>query len=87
MNYEEHITKINQIRFKTSMLRSSLCDCSDAYIPVKRTITVANSATQAQANNGASKKVILKKIVLHLLTAQVDVVDVHKQMMLVISTQ
>ena len=78
MNYEEHITKINQIRFKTSMLRSSLCDCSDAYIPVKRTITVANSATQAQANNGASKKVILKKIVLHLLTAQVDVVDVHK---------
>ena len=78
MIYEEHITKINQIRFKTSMLRSSLCDCSDAYIPVKRTITVANSATQAQANNGASKKVILKKIVLHLLTAQVDVVDVHK---------
>ena len=78
MNYEEHITKINQIRFKTSMLRSSLCDCSDAYIPVKRTITVANSATQAQPNNGASKKVILKKIVLHLLTAQVDVVDVHK---------
>ena len=29
-----------QIRFKTSMLRSSLCDYSDAYIVVKGTITV-----------------------------------------------
>ena len=25
----------NQIRFKTSMLRTNLCDCSDAYILVK----------------------------------------------------
>ena len=29
-----------QIRFKTSMLRSDLCDYSDAYIAVKGTITV-----------------------------------------------
>ena len=29
-----------QIRFKTAMLRSSLCDFSDAYIPVKGNITV-----------------------------------------------
>ena len=29
-----------QIRFKTSMLRSDLCDYSDAYIVVKGTITV-----------------------------------------------
>ena len=28
------------IRFKTSMLRSDLCDYSDAYIVVKGTITV-----------------------------------------------
>ena len=28
------------IKFKTSMLRSSLCDYSDAYILVKGTITV-----------------------------------------------
>ena len=34
--YNEH----NQIRFKTSMLRSSLCDYSDAYILVKGTITL-----------------------------------------------
>ena len=31
-----------QIRFKTAMLRSSLCDYSDAYILVKGSITVNN---------------------------------------------
>ena len=37
------------IRFKTLMLRSNLCDYSDAYILVKDTITV----TAPGANNGA----------------------------------
>ena len=36
-----------QIRFKTSMLRSSLCDYSDVYIPVKGNITVNNTAGAA----------------------------------------
>ena len=31
----------NDIRFKTTMLRSSLCDYADAYILVKGTITIA----------------------------------------------
>ena len=31
-----------QIRFKTSMLRSDLCDFSDAYIVVERKIAVIN---------------------------------------------
>ena len=31
-----------EIRIKTSMLRSDLCDYSDAYIAVKRIITVTN---------------------------------------------
>ena len=31
-----------EIRIKTSMLRSDLCDYSDAYIVVKGTITVTN---------------------------------------------
>ena len=31
-----------QIRFKTSMLRSDLCDYCDVYIVVKGTITVTN---------------------------------------------
>ena len=30
-----------EIKFKTSMLRSDLCDFSDAYIVVKRNITVS----------------------------------------------
>ena len=42
------------------MLRSSLYDCTDAYILVKGTLTVANTAAQGQANNGANKNVILK---------------------------
>ena len=38
------------IRFKTPMLRSNLCNYSDAYILVKGTITV----TALRANNGAN---------------------------------
>ena len=38
------------IRFKTPMLRSSLCDYSDAYVLVKGSITV----TAPGANNGAN---------------------------------
>ena len=38
------------IRFKTPMLRSNLCDYSDAYILVKGTITV----TAPEVNNGAN---------------------------------
>ena len=34
-----------QIRFKTAMLRSSLCDYSDAYILVKGNISVNNTGT------------------------------------------
>ena len=39
-----------QIRFKTSMLRSDLCDFSDAYIVVKGTITL-NGAANANKRN------------------------------------
>ena len=50
----------SQIKFKTTMLKSSLCDCSDAYILAKGTITVnKTAATDADANN-TNKKVIFK---------------------------
>ena len=39
----------SQIKFKTTMLKSSLCDYSDAYILVKGTITVNNTAAQGAA--------------------------------------
>ena len=48
----------NKIRFKTSMLRLSLCHYSDAYILVKGTITVAQ--TTIAATNDANKKIIFK---------------------------
>ena len=47
-----------QIRFKTSMLRSSLCNHSDAYIIVKGNITVNNTANACAAVNNTDKKVM-----------------------------
>ena len=49
-----------QIRFKTSMLRSSLCDYSDAYILVKGNISVNNTAASGADANNTNKKVIFK---------------------------
>ena len=50
----------SQIKFKTTMLKSSLCVYSDAYILVKGTITVNNTAAADAAVNNAIKKVIFK---------------------------
>ena len=45
-----------QTRFKTAILRSSLCDYSDPYILVKGNISLNNNAgTGAAANNIAKK--------------------------------
>ena len=50
----------SQIRFKTTILKSSLCDYSDAYILVKGTITVDNTAAADADANDTNKKVIFK---------------------------
>ena len=42
------------------MLRSSVCDQSDAYILVAGTITVESRAAKSAANNTTNKKVIFK---------------------------
>ena len=49
-----------QITFKTAMLRSSLCNYSDAYILVIGNITVNNTADAAAAANNTNEKVIFK---------------------------
>ena len=49
-----------QIRFKTRMLRSSLCDYSDAYIRIKGNITVNNTVAEGAAATNTKKKVIFK---------------------------
>ena len=46
----------SQIKFNTTMFKSSLCDYSDAYILVKGTITVNNTAAQGAAPNNVNKK-------------------------------
>ena len=48
------------IRFKTAMLRSSLCDYSDAYILVKGKISVNNTVADGATANNTDKKVIFK---------------------------
>ena len=54
---EKNYNLNKEIRIKTSMLRSDLCDYSDAYILVKRNITVA-------------KKNLLPMILKHLIIQQ-----------------
>ena len=51
----------SQIKFKTTMLKSTLYDLSDAYILVKGTIRVTNSVVADAAANNANNKVIIKK--------------------------
>ena len=43
-------------RFKTAMLRSSLCGYSDVYILVKKNISVTNTAAAAADPNNRNKK-------------------------------
>ena len=53
----------SQIRFKTIMLKSSLCDYSDAYIRVKGKITITGAGDDAAARQAdeRNKGVAFKK--------------------------
>ena len=50
----------SQIKFKTTMLKSNLCDYSNAYILVKGTISVNDTAAGDAINNNNNRKVIFK---------------------------
>ena len=52
----------SQIKFKTSMLRSSLCDYSNAYIIVSRTVTITGAGADDAAKrlDERNKGVIFK---------------------------
>ena len=50
----------SQIKFKITMLKSSLCDYSDAYVHVKGTITVNNTAAADGDANNTNRKVLFK---------------------------
>ena len=51
----------SQIKFKTAILKSSVCDYSHAYILIKETINVNNTAATDADENNTNKKVIFKK--------------------------
>ena len=54
----------NHTKFNTTMLRSSLCDYSDAYILVKGNISVNNTVADGVAANNSNKKAIFKNCTL-----------------------
>ena len=60
MNQKEEgmitLDNISNVTFKTSMIKSDLCDYSDAYILVKETITVPNAVAAGAAGNNTNKK-------------------------------
>ena len=58
----EHATQIIKIKLETRMLKSSLCDYSDAYVLVKGTITIAGqlAAATSTAADRKNKQVIFQ---------------------------
>ena len=60
MNQVEHTMLIAKSNLKHAMLRSSLCDYSDAYILVKGTIDVNNTTVAGADANTTDEKVIFK---------------------------
>ena len=55
----------SQIKFKTTIIESSsLCDYSEAYIPVKGTTSVANTAAEDAHANNENIKVVYRNFAL-----------------------
>ena len=57
INLEEHTILTNQLRFKTPMLRSDLCNYNDAYIAVKEIITARPEEKDRDERN---RQIVLK---------------------------
>ena len=62
MTHVERITKNSQIKFKMSLLKSSLCDYSNAYILLSGTITITGAGADDAAKrlDERNKGVIFK---------------------------
>ena len=54
----------SNIRFKTTTVRSILCDYSNAYILVKGTITLPKAASAGAIGKSINKKIIFKNCAL-----------------------
>ena len=53
----------NNIKFKTTMLRSNLCDYSDAYILVKGTVTITGAGDDAAARQADERDKCVQGII------------------------
>ena len=64
----------SQIKFKTTMLKSSLGDYSDVYILVKRTITITGAGADAAARQAdeSDKGVAFNNCISEINNTQVD---------------
>ena len=60
-----------EIRIKTSRLRSDLCDFSDAYVIVKRDITLGDNNANKRNKNAHHLKIVEQQSVTLLLTMQI----------------
>ena len=70
---KESYNAISDIRFKTTMLMSNLCDYADAYIFVKGTITITGAGDDDAARQlDERNKGVVFKILHHLLNALVE---------------
>ena len=64
----------SDIRFKTRILKPTLCDYSDAYILVKRRITITGVGADAAARQADERvKENYLKIVLHLINCKTEI--------------
>ena len=68
------------MKFKTSMLRSSLCNYGNAYILVEGSIAVIITATEGQANSATIKKVIFENC--RIYNTQVDYACIYDEVCL-----
>ena len=59
----------SQIKFKLSVLKSSLCDYSDAYILLSGTITITGEDNDAVKQTDEKGKGVIIKFELHSLAA------------------
>ena len=59
MNHRKLVANINQIKLKSSITKSNLCDYKDAYILVSRTVVITRSGDDATKRaDGGNKGVI-----------------------------
>ena len=79
---QENYNPNKEIRIKTSMLKSDLCDFSDAYIVVTGNITVVKKTfttddIEAPNNTWLMQLVLIMQMIMHLVTRNCCLKTIH----------